>query len=79
MSVCAICKEPCSLIQRHHLFSQTKVNKRLYPEHIHRPENIINVCVDCHLNKPIPKYTEREFCEVMGIAPRSKTERMRLG
>lgn len=78
MNKCSICKKSQVLfIQRHHLFSQTNVNKRLYPDFIHDNRNILIVCADCHLTKTIPKYTEKEFCKVMGITPRSKTERFK--
>jgi len=35
--------------------------------------NIMYLCNDCHLNKSIPKLTEKEFCEILGIEPRSKS------
>ena len=61
-----------SNLQVHHLFSQTKRNKKLYGELIHSMLNTMIVCGDCHLNKPIPKLTEVEFCKRLGIEPRSK-------
>ncbi len=61
--------------ERHHKFSQTKVNKRLYGQLIHDPRNIQLLCYDCHHNKPVDKWTEKEFCSALGILPRSKTER----
>lgn len=80
MTHCALCGKPGPLfIHRHHLFSQTKINKKLYPEYIHRPENIMIICADCHLTKTIPKLSEREFCAMFKINPRSKTERFKNG
>lgn len=73
---CVLCGTDRKL-QRHHLFSQTKVNKRLYGDLIHHPSNIVFACADCHLNSPIPKYTEAEFCAVLGITPRSKEAGLR--
>jgi hypothetical protein len=63
--------------ERHHRFSQTKVNKRLYGALIHDHRNIQELCYDCHHNKPVDKWTEKEFCAALGIDPRSKTERMK--
>ena len=57
---------------RHHKFSQTKTNRFLYPEFIDHPENIVFLCNRCHMDKTIPKFTEREFCEHFGIKLRSK-------
>jgi 5-methylcytosine-specific restriction endonuclease McrA len=57
----------------HHLFSQTKLNKKLYPDFIHDVKNLMLLCYDCHLNKKVPKFTEIEFCRIMAIEPRSKT------
>lgn len=37
------------------------------------PKNIMILCIDCHLNKPIPKWNEREFAGALGIEIRSKT------
>ena len=59
--------------QTHHLFSQTKLNKKLYPDYIHDERNLMYLCNSCHLTKPIPKLSEREFAELMGIKTRSKS------
>jgi hypothetical protein len=61
---------------KHHLFSQTKWARALYGKLIDHPRNIMMLCNDCHLTKPIPKFTEREFCDALEIMPRSKTENM---
>jgi RecJ-like exonuclease len=74
---CEICGKN-SMLQQHHLFSQSKVNKKLYPDFIHDKRNIMILCADCHLNGAIKKYTEQEFCEVMGIEVRSKTGKQRM-
>lgn len=65
--------------ERHHRFSQTKINKRLYGNLIHDQRNIQAVCYDCHHNKPVDKWSEREFCNALGIEPRGKVERFRNG
>ena len=58
---------------RHHKFSNTKLNRKLYGKLLDDKRNIQMLCSICHLNKPVKKYTEKEFCEVMGIEVRSKT------
>lgn len=75
-----ICEYPkCSNIatDQHHKFPQTKLNKRLYPEYIHHPDNIKFYCNGCHLNNPIEKWTEKQFCDHFGIEPRSKSGRQK--
>ena len=57
----------------HHKFSQTKLNKKLYPEFIHHRDNLQELCYDCHHNKPVTKWTEIEFCEHFKIMPRTKS------
>ena len=59
----------------HHKFSQTKRNKRVYPEYIHHPDNILHLCYNCHEGspeKPLVKWTEKEFCEHFNIEARGK-------
>jgi 5-methylcytosine-specific restriction endonuclease McrA len=59
-------------VQIHHLFSNSKVNRKLYGELLDAPENLMLLCESCHLWKPIPKFTELEFCQALNITPRSK-------
>lgn len=47
----------------HHLFSQTKYNRKKYGDRLDHPGNIMYLCAVCHLNKSIPKFTEQEFLE----------------
>lgn len=68
--ICALCTNRWE--HRHHLFSQTKWARKLYGKLIDHPKNIMLLCSLCHLNKPIPKFTEREFCKALDIQPRSK-------
>jgi rRNA maturation endonuclease Nob1 len=65
-------------LQLHHRFSQTKLNKRLYGLLIHDQRNLQKICYQCHHNEPLEKWTEEEFCEVLGIEPRSKAYFMRI-
>lgn len=69
--ICEICNKNLAT-QKHHLFSQTKYNRQLYPEYIDHPDNLVDICADCHLTKPILKWTELEFCRHFEIKPRSK-------
>lgn len=48
---------------KHHKLSQTKVYRKIYGKLLDEPFNIMLLCEDCHLNKPVPKYTEKEFRE----------------
>jgi len=59
--------------QKHHLFSNTKLNRKLYGALLDSKENIMDICEACHLWKAIPKLSEIEFCRRLGIEPRSKT------
>lgn len=69
---------PCELCgkriaeHKHHLFSQTKWARKLYGKLLDDPRNIMYLCSVCHLNKAIPKMNEQEFCQKLGITPRSK-------
>jgi hypothetical protein len=64
------------MVQTHHLFSQTKLNKKLYGKLIDDPRNVMYLCEKCHLWKEIPKFTEIEFCKALGIPARSKTAKL---
>jgi len=71
----AICEMPgCfkRFSERHHLFSDTRKNRELYGGLLDEDENIFLICGDCHDWKPLPKFTEIEFCNALGIEPRSK-------
>jgi hypothetical protein len=79
---CESCDDNKMFLQFHHKFPQTKVNKKLYGDLIHSDVNRQLVCENCHTShasKGLIHWSEREFCEALGIAPRSKTERMRNG
>jgi len=70
-SVCVICgKAPAT--QLHHLFPQSKHNIKLYGALIHHPDNIQAVCHNCHMNKA-HHLTEKQFCDMFSIKPRSKS------
>lgn len=80
---CKICNKDCGLFaQRHHRFSQSKANRRLYGDLIDDPKNIIYpVCGGCNVSHAagfkLPKWTELEFCRRLGIEPQSKDAQMR--
>lgn len=68
-------------LDSHHKFSQTKWAKRLYGELIHAPANIQFACNGCHASHASPNlihWSEAEFCQALGLEPRSKTARARL-
>ena len=70
-SVCAICgKVPATQI--HHKFSQTKHNIKLYGDLIHHPDNIQALCYNCH-NNHAHHISEKQFCDMFSIKPRSKS------
>jgi 5-methylcytosine-specific restriction endonuclease McrA len=74
LGICQVCKKQTAT-ELHHLFSKgTKKGWRykLYGELLHDPRNLMPVCDNCHKWKPIPKYTEKEFCQKLGIKVRSK-------
>ena len=58
---------------KHHLFPQYKLHKKLYPDYIHHSDNFLYVCNDCHLSKSILKWDEIKFCLHFGIKPRTKS------
>lgn len=59
--------------ERHHMFSNTRLNRKLYRKLLDDDRNIIYLCYGCHHNKSLEKMNERQFCDVMGIEPRSKS------
>lgn len=76
LGICRVCKKN-KATEWHHLFSQTKANKKLYGKLIHNKANLLPICEECHKSKGVPKLTEYEFCDKLGIAPRSKTAELR--
>lgn len=52
-------------LHRHHIYSNSKRNKAIYGKLINHQLNMQNLCYDCHLNKPVKKYTEAEFRKVL--------------
>jgi hypothetical protein len=76
---CTCCGRPGPL-DLHHRFPQVKWAVKLYGELIHDPRNLQKACNDCHASHRSTKlehWNEREFCNALGIEPRSKTERGR--
>jgi len=70
--LCQLCHKNTSQ-QKHHLFSRTKWALKLYgAKLLDDPRNVLYVCEACHLWKPIPKFTELEFCQALDIQPLSK-------
>lgn len=73
--ICKFCGN-MNNVQGHHKLSQTKLYRELYPEYIDHPDNKIDYCVDCHDNRSIENWSEKEFCEYFGIEIRSKSGRV---
>jgi 5-methylcytosine-specific restriction endonuclease McrA len=73
---CELCGKAVS-DHKHHLYSRTLKARELYGKLIDDERNIMYLCGGCHLNKSIPKFTEVEFCEAIGIEPRSKTAQIK--
>lgn len=68
---CSICGKG-ELVNDHHKFPQSKPNCKLYPEYIHRADNLVkSICVNCHAD--LKNESEKEFCMVRKIKPRSKS------
>ena len=70
---CEMCNES-EATEWHHLFPQTRINKRLYPVEIHDRRNLLKVCHQCH--EGAAHLSEREFCERLGIETRSKSGKL---
>jgi len=68
-------KKPClnQASNHHHLFIDSKMNHKLYGKLIDNDINIQLLCAYCHINAR--HMTETEFCEKLGIEPRSKAAR----
>jgi hypothetical protein len=69
--ICQICNTRQST-ELHHLLPQVDLYKKLYYDYIHRYENILCVCKNCHDNKAF-HISEIEFCLMFNITPRSKS------
>ena len=72
---CDICKS-IWLVGHHHKFPQTKWARKLYGKLIDHPKNIQYACGNCHGSHKSNKlihWTELEFCQALGITPKSKT------
>ena len=73
--LCPCCKKYSTAFQRHHKFSQTKWARKLYGDLLDDPKNILNVCAGCntsHSHPDLIHWGELEFCQALGIQPRSK-------
>lgn len=74
MSLCKCCRKRPS-DQKHHLFSNTKWARKLYGALIDDPRNLMDCCGACnasHANPDLIHWSELDFCNALGIEPRSK-------
>ena len=67
---CEICGDIAT--EKHHRFSNSKVNRKLYSKLIDDDRNIMFLCQACHVAFK-PKFDEKEFCEKLGIKIRGKS------
>ena len=56
--------------QKHHLLSNSKVNRKLYGDLLDHDKNIEYVNHNHHAE--MPNISEIEFCKLLGIEPRSE-------
>lgn len=77
MRLCECGKPGCwrRATQCHHQFPDTKPNRKLYGDLLDHNKNIKWVSHDCHAD--VPNISEKEFCEMLKIEPRSKTLRQK--
>lgn len=76
MTHCEICNNTFG-IQRHHKFPQRKWARKLYGALIDNPRNIQWVCSNCHASHAstdLIMWTEKDFCNALGIGIRSKVK-----
>ena len=59
---------------KHHKFKKYKWRIRVYGGLMHDGKNLQNVCHQCHMNESegLLVWSEYEFCEAIGIKPKSK-------
>ena len=81
--ICESCKKQGKTkraTQRHHMFHNKVLHKKLYPEYINDLRNFEPACDDCHISHVsiyLTHWNEKKFCEVMEIKTRSKTGELR--
>jgi hypothetical protein len=60
-TICPLCGKHRKL-DKHHRYSQGETHEKVYSKKLLDMDfNIYRVCNGCHLSKPIPVYSEREF------------------
>lgn len=76
--ICPACKKLKSCKQKHHRFHNVLWARKLYGKLIDHPKNLQIVCVDCntsHSGIGLTHWSEKKFCEELGIETRSKVGR----
>ena len=75
--ICEKCNEQLGS-EKHHLFPNTKRNRKLYGVLLDDRKNIRYLCYRCHHghNGRVDHISEREFCERLGIETRSKSGKL---
>jgi hypothetical protein len=72
MGYCVKCYERPA-VHRHHIFENTKLNRKLYGKLLDNDPNIQYLCEGCHLNDSVDHMGEEAFCAMMDIEVRSKS------
>lgn len=75
--ICQTCHKPKTSFQKHHKFHNVVWARKLYGDLMNDPKNIQFVCSDCntsHAGTGLKHWTEKQFCEAMGIGMRSKVK-----
>lgn len=70
------CCDRLGPLDAHHKFPKRKWAMRLYRDLIHSQANIQFACNGCHASHASPNlihWNEQQFCEALGLQPRSKT------
>ena len=73
--ICPACHKDVPYLERHHKFHRVKWAVALYGKLMDHPLNIEKVCNGCngsHAGLGLTHWTEQQFCEALGIEPRSK-------
>lgn len=70
--ICEACRK-VKATDRHHKYSQTKVNRKNYGDLIDDSRNIQWLCRGCHISEAsgITQWSEQEFTTALRIKPRS--------
>lgn len=75
--ICPSCKKLKTIWHDHHLFHNVAWARKIYGALINHPKNKMRVCADCntsHAGIGLTHWTERQFCQELGIEIKSKVK-----